>query len=168
MGFIANLLSFARKGKISESKVDPGGGYNQTARHFSVPGDDSVPLPNDIVALIETPRNGIIEAVGYIDPNNQQKTQAGGKRIYARDPETGQQIAEVWIMNDGTISGSNANGSFTLDLTGDFVVNGVVIDTDGNITAIDADDSLTIDGGELNGHTHISASPGSPSGPFPP
>ena len=175
MGFIANLISFARKGLISQAKVDPGGTYTQEAVHFDSPGDDSYPLPGDKVALIRTERSGVLDAVGYIDPKNKQKAKPGGKRIYSRDA-AGNQVAEIWLMNDGTISGSNANGSFTLDVAGDFVINGVIIDTDGNIITtgkitapeIEAENSLIINNGELNGHTHISANPGSPSGPFPP
>jgi hypothetical protein len=39
------------------------------------------------------------------------------------------------LKPDGSIKGSNSNGSFELQAGGDFLVNGVIIDTEGNITS---------------------------------
>ena len=72
---------------------------------------------------------------------------------------------------DGSIKGDNGSGSFELETGGDFLVNGVTIDTGGNIhtpTTIIADisvsspliaatgaiGSLTVRGKEMNAHTH--------------
>ena len=45
MGLIAKLLSFTRvtrnNAKISDVKVNPGGGPNITVEHYATPGDDS-------------------------------------------------------------------------------------------------------------------------------
>lgn len=197
MGRIAKLLSFVRsavKGtKVSNVKVDPGGGANITAQHFSAPGDDSHPLPDDYVATMPVQRTGSEVAVGYLDPKSEQKAQPGDKRIYARDPADGSVVVEIWLKNDGTavtsnangsvtlspdgsIKGTNSNGSFELQAGGNFVVNGVTIDTSGNITSpatitaptVVGSTSLTAAGKEMAGHNHAitggSSAPG-PTGP---
>ena len=70
MGRIAKLLSFLRtsrnEAKISDVKVDPGGGPNITAEHFAAAGDDSHPLPGDYVALNTDSGSGRESAIGYL------------------------------------------------------------------------------------------------------
>ena len=186
MGRIATILSFVRAvangAKVSDVKVDPGGGAIITAQHFSAPGDDSHPLTTDYVATLDVERTGSEAAVGYVDPLNTPKALEGDKRIYARDPSDGSVIVEVWLKNDGTaltandngsfelspdgsIKGSNDNGSFELQAGGNFVVNGVTIDINGNVTV---PTSLMLGGKEIAGHTHAitggSSAPG-PTGP---
>lgn len=182
MGRIAKLLSFVRvvrnNAKVSDVKVDPGGGANITAEHFASPGDDSSPLPGDYVALITASGSGRESAVGYVDAKSDQKSLSGDKRIYARDGN-GLSIGEVWLKNTGEISISNDNGSFTLRpdgsikgvngsgsfelaVSGDFLINGVTIDTTGNITTtgvitgatVAATTNLTVDSKEMGLHTH--------------
>lgn len=173
MGHVVALLEFTRttRGdvKVSDVKVDRGGGDIRTLDHFADPGDDSFPLPQDFVATVEQDGTGRESAAGYIDPKNLQKSTAGDKRIYARDPETGAQVVEVWLKSDGSattentngsvvlgadgsIAGTNVNGSFELQAGGDFVVNGVIIDKDGKVTI---PDSLTLAGKEIAGHGHL-------------
>lgn len=68
---------------------------------------------------------------------------------------------------DGSIKGDNGNGSFELEVGGDFVVNGVRIDTAGNITSptsVSAP-SIVADGKELAGHDHPITSGSSAPGP---
>lgn len=172
MGRIAKLLSFVRltrnDAKVSDVKVDPGGGPNITAEHFADAGDDSHPLTTDYVALNTDSGSGRESAIGYLDPINAPKAQPGDKRIYGRDADTGEVVVEVWLKNDGTaivsndngsvtlrpdggavittpestfdaaadgsITGDNDGGSFQLQAGGDFLVNGVTIDTSGNIS----------------------------------
>lgn len=176
MGRLARLLSFLpleRNGvKVSDAKVDTGGGVNVTAQHSAPPGDDSQPLPNDTAVLSNDTGTGRETAIGYIDTNNSQKAQAGEKRIYSRDAD-GAEIAEVWIKNtgeviiltpnstftatpEGAIIGQNSAGSFELQDGGNFIVNGVTIDVDGNITTpgtINADD-ITADNQNVTLSTH--------------
>lgn len=174
MGRIAKLLSFFRvtrnTAKISDVKVDPGGGPNITAEHFSASGDDAHPLPGDYVALNTDSGSGRESAIGYLDPLNEPKALPGDKRIYARD-EDGTLISEIWLKNtgealisndngsvtlspDGSIKGANANGSFELQAGGDFLVNSVKIDINGNVTI---PTSLTLAGKEIAGHDHSQA-----------
>jgi len=185
MGRIAKLLSFVRSlagdAKVSDVKVNPGGGANVTAQHFSTPGDDSHPMPGDYVATVPVQRTGSEVAVGYLDPLNEPKALSGDKRIYARDAD-GVVIVEVWLKNDGTAltsnangsstlspdgsqKGVNANGSFELQANGNFVVNGVTIDTSGNVTI---PTSLTLGGKEIAGHDHAIDSGSSAPGPTGP
>ena len=179
---LGKLLSFFRGirngAKLSDVKLDPGGGPNITAEHFSAPGDDSHPLAGDYVVSVDIQRSGGSAVVGYLDPKNDQKTAQGEKRIYARD-SSGVSIVELWLKNDGTailsnaggsvtlsptgsIKSQNANGSAELQAAGNFVVNGVTIDTEGNIITpasvsaptIAAGASLTVASKEMRGHTH--------------
>jgi hypothetical protein len=120
MGSVAALLEFVRalrgeSTKVSDVKVDRGGGDNRTLEHFADPGDDSFPLPQDFVAAIDQEGSGRGSAVGYIDPLNEQKAEAGDKRIYARDPATGAQVGEVWLKSDGSVTLSNDSGSMVLE-----------------------------------------------------
>jgi len=210
MGRIAKLLSFLRtsrnEAKISDVKVDPGGGPNITAEHFAAAGDDSHPLPGDYVALNTDSGSGRESAIGYLDPLNEPKAQPGDKRIYARD-EDGVVIVEIWLKNtgeatvlnengsitlqpdggaitttpestfdakaDGSIKGDNGSGSFELAAGGDFLVNGVTIDTSGNITSpatitgdtIAGSTSVKAAGKELAGHLHLAGTPPGNTGP---
>lgn len=52
---------------------------------------------------------------------------------------------------DGSIKGDNGNGSFELEGGGDFLVNGVKIDSGGNVTI---PTSLTLNGKEIAEHNH--------------
>ena len=168
MGLLGKLLSFARSGQSSQSKVNTGGGYNQTLPHFSAPGDDSYPLPDDHVAAVDVQSTNGRAAVGYVDLKNEQKAAEGEKRIYARDGD-GNGVVELWLKNDGSATLSNALGAIELLADGSVDINGVVIDVNGNISspaAIEAATSLTVGGIEVLGHTHTSSTPGSPTGPM--
>lgn len=166
MGRLARLLSFVRITRngvpTTDVKFDPGGGANVTGPHLAPPGDDSHPLPDDFIYAGETSATGSEAVLGYVDPVNVPVAGAGDKRIYARDADTGVTVAEVWLKSDGSILCDNNNGSFELQANGDFVVNGVTIDTNGNITtagtvsagAVSATTSLTVAGKEMSGHTH--------------
>lgn len=205
MGRIAIILSFVRslagEAKVSDVKVDPGGGANITAQHFAPAGDDAHPLPDDYAATVPVQRTGSEVAVGYIDPKNEQKAQPGDKRIYARDPEDGRTVVEIWLKStgeattanengsavlspdggstlttpeatfhaseDGSIKGNNSAGSFELQAGGNFVVNGVTIDTSGNISTagkLNADD-VTADNQNVTLSTHLTPALNQPPTP---
>jgi hypothetical protein len=153
MGRIGQLISFVRalvgETKVSDVKVDRGGGDNRTPQHFSAPGDDAFPLPGDFVAIIDQAGTGRDSAVGYVDPKNLQKATAGDKRIYARDAN-GDQIVELWLKSDGTATLSNANGSVTLRPDG-----GTVTTTP--LSTFDADADGSIAGTNGNGNFELQA-----------
>lgn len=191
MGRITKVLSFIRTlrngAKVSDVKVNSGGDLNITSEHFSDPGDDSFPLTTDYALATDIPRSGGEAIAGYLDPLNTPKAEKGEKRIYARDPADGSVIVEIWLKNDGealimndsgsfvlkpdgSMKGSNGSGSFELEVGGDFLVNGVTIDTNGNIdspTSISAP-SIEVDGKELKDHTHPITSGSSAPGPTGP
>lgn len=205
MGWINKVLTFARvtrnNAKISDVKIDPGGGSVITAEHYGPAGDDAHPLTTDYALAVGIPRTGGAAVAGYVDPINAPKAQPGDKRIYARDADTGAVVVEVWLKNDGTatvfnangsitlrpdggaiittpgstfdakadgsIKGSNGAGSFELKVGGDFAVNGVIIDTAGNITspASVSAPSIVANSKELAGHNHTITSGSSAPGP---
>ena len=123
---IAKLLSFTRvvknEANVTDVKVNQGGSDNITAEHFSDPGDDSHPLPDDYVLGVGTPRKGSKVAAGYVDPVNTPKALEGEKRIYARNPADGSPVNEVWLKNDESVLVSNNNGSVLLKADGGSIV----------------------------------------------
>jgi len=149
---IGRLLSFVRStknnAKISEVKLNPGGGNNITAEHFSDIGDDSRPLKNDYLVYVYLKRSGGMAVVGYLDTKNEQKANAGDKRIYSRNSD-GDQVSEAWLKNDGSISLNNDNGSILLQANGEININGVRITTDGQI--------ITAAGINVDTHIHPQA-----------
>ena len=166
MGKLGKLLSFVRSAingaKNSDVKADPGGSANVTAQHFESPGSDSVPLPGDYVCLIQLISTGRYGAVGYVDPKNEQKSEAGEKRFYSRN-NSGVEMAQLWLKRDGTIRGNNNNGFFELNAAGVFNVNGVTIDAAGNINSPTsmAAPSIKAANKELAGHNHqVTTAPG--------
>lgn len=139
MGSIAKLLSFTRVlrngAKLSDVKLDPGGGANLTAEHFADAGDDSHPLPGDYVATVGIPRDGGQAAVGYADTINDPKAAAGEKRIYGRDASTGAAVNEVWLKADGSVMIANSNGAIELKADGSVDINGAIISVAGEVTS---------------------------------
>ena len=146
---LGKLLSFFRGtrngSKLSEVKLDPGGGPNVTAEHFSAPGEDAFPLPGDYVVSVSIQRSGGSAVVGYLDPKNDQKAASGEKRIYARD-NSGASIVELWLKNTGEATLVNASGYITLKQSGEVEINGAKITTDGDV--------ITALGVSLDNHTH--------------
>lgn len=172
MGLIGKLLAFTRgtrKGaQVAFTKHDPGGGYNVTSEHFGAPGDDAAPLPGDYVVAVRIPRTGGSAAVAYLDPLNAGEAAPGERRIYARDTN-GAPVVWFWLKANGSAILDNGSGSIELAPGGDITLNGVTIDTDGNITSpgiVEGDTVRTAAGIDLGTHTHSGVTTGSgTSGP---
>lgn len=165
MGLIGRLLSFnqlTRGGAyVSDVKLDPGGGANLTGEHFGPAGDDSHPLAGDYVQAVRVTQSGRVSVLGYLDPENAPKAEAGEKRIYSRDTD-GIPAAELWLKNDGSILLTNpAGGVIQLQADGVIVLNGVTIDLTGSISA----PSIVANGKELAGHDHLAGIPPGNTGP---
>jgi len=160
VGRIGTLLSFLRSDKngtkVSQSKIDTGGGANITVDHYAPLGDDSSPLENDFVFTSEIPQSGGMVAVAYLDPKNDSKAEKGEKRIYARKAD-GSVSAEIWLKSDGTIIVTNDGGDNTFNPDGsvDFA-NGAKLDASG--------DYLSSTNISLSNHTHV-GNMGSLTGP---
>jgi hypothetical protein len=194
MGRLAKLLSFTRVFRhdtwVSDVKVDPGGGFPITPEDYAPAGDDSYPLETDFANIESAPHSGGAVVTGYVDPINEPKALKGDKRIYGRNSDSGVSVIEVWLKNDGTALvsnangsltlrpdgsqiGENSNGSFELETGGDFVVNGVTIDTSGNIdspatiTAPNLSGTTSVKAAtkELAGHDHLAGTPPGNTGP---
>lgn len=178
MGRLARVISFARTAvsgkKVTDVKSDLGGGDVLNGQHFAPVGDDSMPLPDDYVALIPLARQRGAAAVGYLDPKANQTAGTGEKRIYSRNG-AGAQVAQVWLKSDGTIAINNSAGMITMAPGGTINLNGVEIDPSGNITGpgdatfssgtvtadtVEALTSLIAALLEIVGHTHGGVTPG--------
>jgi len=159
MGRIAKVLSFFRSErhgtKVSGAIVDPGGRPNVTGDHFSNVGDDSYPLPGDYVAIVADAGTGREMVVGYLDPQNGQKSGLGEKRIYARDTD-GNAVVEAWLKNDGEAHIFNDSGYWKLLPSGAVEVNGLTITTGGDI--------ITASGISLDEHIHSQGNDGDGDG----
>lgn len=121
-GFMCKVLSFfntEKNGdKVSEVTVDPGGGANISGDNFTPTGEDSQPLPGDFAIIIPISGTGVDAIVGYMDRGNDQKSQAGERRIYARNGG-GVSVVELHLKNDGSALIRNDNNSITLKVNGD-------------------------------------------------
>lgn len=112
---------------LVEVTIDAGGGELLTLEHLAEPGDDSLPLAGDFVAVSESTGQGALRAAGYVDTKNAGTALGGEKRIVARAPD-GSIAAFVWIHGDGLIEimGLAAGQAYKIGK--------VMIDKDGNIT----------------------------------
>ena len=182
MGLIATITEFYREIKNGVEapflKVEAEKSVNFTTPHFTPPGDDSPPLLNDQAALVESTGEGRMNSVGYIDNTNPGVANPGEKRFYCRDGE-GVIKAVLYMQNDGafsvisddyeisalangTIKIANSTGNFDMASGGTINLNGVTIDTDGNLTSPkkitgdsgDFTSSLKASTKEIVGHTH--------------
>ena len=164
MGRIGRLLSFIRVvrngAKLSDVKVDIGGGEVLTGEHVHPSGEDAFPLPDDQIVAIPVAQTGRIVIIGYVEPDAVQKAQAGEKRIYARNGDR-VEVVELWLQADGSATLSNDNGSFELRVDGTINLNGVTIDPSGNVVV---PTSLMLAGKEIAGHDHDFTKPLHPDG----
>jgi hypothetical protein len=181
VGLISIVKQFVRAVVDGAYKVsithDPGYPDSNDAEVYGPSGDDSPPLPEDFALLVETPGAGRQNVAGYMDTRNEGVAEPGEVRRYARDPD-GVVVATIWMKGDGTITIVNDNGSIEMAPSGDVTINGVTIDTSGNISTpgdIEATGDVTADGEvtagnavpaakvTLSAHVHTSAAPGSPT-----
>lgn len=188
MGRLARLLGIERKTRnettVDDCTVDPGGGAQVTAELVTPPGEDCQALPGDTALIVEIDGAGRFVVGGFNDPKNPQEAGPGERQIYSRD-ENGDKIAYIFLKSDGTIQVNNGSGAFEMQAGGNVVINGVTIDTSGNITGaadIGASGTVTAPNGEFStsleaggielvGHGHVinsgSSSPGPTAGPGP-
>lgn len=154
MGRLAKLINFIRKPNgVSDVRGNPGGGATVDAYHVQPAGDDGHPLPTDTAMLVELPRSQNFASVGYHDPNNAQTAGPGERRIYARDAD-GNQVAEVFLHDDGQVRASNDNGFIDLAADGTIQARGpngsATIAESGAITLDDGSGgSISISGGVI-------------------
>lgn len=83
-----------------EQTVETRANYNQTAETYAASGEDSPPLPEDRIVLVQVDGTGNFVAVGVLTVS--QGAKAGEKILYSRD-ENGEVKAMISLLNDGTI-----------------------------------------------------------------
>ncbi len=141
MGRFAAITNFIRKAAgVSDVRCNPGGGATVDAYHAQPAGDDCHPLPTDTTVLVEVPRSNNYAAVGIIDPNNAQTAGPGERPVYSRNAN-GEQVAEVFLHDDGRVRASNDNGSV------DLAANGDIVATNGSASAALVGASVTLSDG---------------------
>lgn len=165
MGLIATIKQVLRQQRtvpVDDIEADIGGGDLVTSENFAPIGEDAVPLPGDQVFTVPRSGQGRDVAVGFIDPKAEQLAQGGERRLYSRDG-AGAKVAQIWLKQDGSITLSNDNGSFTLNANGsmrgesggaffelenggDFIANDARMTSDGDV--------VTSDGISLRQHVH--------------
>lgn len=158
LGFIKSWLSGNRRASITIRGDQPA-----TADNFNAPGDDSQALPGDAIIMVPLSDRGSRIIIASVDANNTSKAKPGEKRLYSRS-EGGEIVAELWLKGDGSVELSNEDGAIELAPSGTVTINGMVIDSSGNIST-----PGTIKAGPLGavvslaGHIH-----NSPAGPTTP
>ena len=164
LGSLGDVVEFTRtvvEGKQTpEAKVDRGGGDAITAYHFSAPGDDSFPLPTDVVFLAGDDGSGTAHILGYQDPETTPVAEAGEKRIYARSGP-GTVACEIWWKADGSVVISNDAGSVTLGPGGTLRAENSLASMELTTTGV----TVTTVLGPVGATTHQHPTPFGPSGP---
>lgn len=168
MGLVAKVLSFIltnrNNANISDVIVKSGGNLNLTAEQY-IPFDKQ-PLKTDYACIVTDSGTGRYIVVGYQDPINPNEANLGEEGLKGRN-KNAQILCRVFARNNGSVVINNDNGSFILNPDGIVNINGVTIDTQGNIVSpssvsspnISATQSMTISGKELSNHTHPAGTP---------
>jgi hypothetical protein len=169
VGILGRLVSFVRAqvdgDEAPEVSVDLDGD-EATALHFSPPGVDAAPLPDDVASLAPGSGKGALDAVGYQDPTTPGKARPGEVRLYARSGP-GVVAVELWLQADGSLVARNASAGVEL-----------VLGPDGAVRAGNALGELAVDAaglvtwrtplGQNGAGTHTHATPFGPtSAPIP-
>lgn len=99
MGRIARMIKTEIENFIVQT-VEMYFGANVTAETFAPSGDDSPPLPEDRIVLVQTDGTNNFVAVGVLSVS--QGAKPGEKILYSRD-ENGEVMAAIKLLNDGSI-----------------------------------------------------------------
>lgn len=99
MGRIARMIKTEIENFIVQT-VEMYFGANVTAETFAPSGDDSPPLPEDRIVLVQTDGTNNFVAVGVLSVS--QGAKPGEKILYSRD-ENGEVKAAIKLLCDGSI-----------------------------------------------------------------
>lgn len=99
MGRIGRLIQTAIDKYIVQT-VETYFGANVTAETFAPSGDDSPPLPDDRIVLVQTDGTGNFVAVGVLSVT--QGAKPGERILYSRDSDGAVQAA-IKLLNDGKV-----------------------------------------------------------------
>lgn len=99
MGRIGRLIQTTIEKYIVQT-VEAYFGANVTAETFAPSGDDSPPLPDDRIVLVQTDGRGNFVAVGVLSVS--QGAKPGERILYSRN-DKGEVMAAIKLLNDGKI-----------------------------------------------------------------
>ena len=99
MGRIARLIQTEIE-KFIVQTVEMYFGANVTAETFAPSGDDSPPLPDDRIVLVQTDGTNNFVAVGVLSVS--QGAKPGEKILYSRNDD-GEVMAAIKLLDDGSI-----------------------------------------------------------------
>lgn len=135
-----------------------------TAEHYAPPGIDAVPLEGDTAVQVAGAGNGRKAVVGYMDTVNAGVAEAGEVRIYSRNGDK-EVVAYAWLKSGGevVIRAGSSGGTITLKPEGNVVINGVTIDTDGNVIT-PGDVTVKEGASQVTVSTHLHPTAMGPSG----
>lgn len=139
---IGEVLSFKRvstdeSANLSEVQVDLGGGNKVTARHFSLPGDDSAPLVGEFALCSQVGSEWI--AYAFMDPSFAPLA-AAGERVLTSRSGLGAAEAKIHLKADGSVV---INDKVTITADGAIVAQGD-ISSDGEVTAMAQGPGVTL------------------------
>lgn len=146
MGRIAKMIKTEIENFIVQT-VEMYFGANVTAETFAPSGDDSPPLPDDRIVLVQTDGTNNFVAVGVLSVS--QGAKPGEKILYSRNDD-GEVMAAIKLLNDGSIqmqTFGDAGINFT-DKAGNVIVtssDGITL-TDKNGGKVTMEGKITLEG----------------------
>lgn len=151
MGRVGNIQSITDvvdgDDKLVELKIDIGGGEIITVPLYSAAGIDSKPCLDDYVVCAETVGYSGQSAVGFLDRQNVSGAKEGEIRIVGRG-ESGPEVSEIYLKNDGGMSLNNHVASIDLDSEGTIEARtgpgSIRMDIAGNITITSGPGSIVM------------------------
>lgn len=146
--------------------LELGGGDVGRATVAAAPGDDSPPLPGDLVIALRLPGLGRLVVVATLSPAPSWLAEPGDRRLYSRTA-AGAPSAWAWLRSAGGAELANAAGGLELAADGTVTINGVTISPAGAIvtpSTVTASD-VEVAGVGLAAHVHGVTALGSPTGP---
>lgn len=110
-----------------EVQVEADSESPETAEYMPPPNVDSLPMVGDEAMLEKAEGSGNTTAAGFGDPRNPGKAANGEYRAVGRDPETGEEVVEIWCKGNGHFEVNPLVPAYRIKL------GKVEIDEDGNI-----------------------------------
>jgi hypothetical protein len=99
---IQSVVETVRGVVVPRVKGEQFAGDTLTADIYAPSGDDSPPLPDDVVFFSKDSTTGGLVYLGTLDQSNPTEAAAGEKRLYARTPSGAVAVA-LWLKGNGTI-----------------------------------------------------------------
>ena len=145
MGRIGRMIQTAIE-KFIVQTVETYSGVNLTAETFAASGDDSPPLAEDRIILVQVDGTGNFVAVGVLSES--QGAKPGEKILYSRN-ENGEVQAALRLLNDGKIEMASP-ADIQLDAKGNLKISAEGnIDASGSEVKIAAQSGMEIKGADV-------------------